>query len=94
MSKLREFIRDESRRRRGPARGPLVVMNTFWEPVLSPTGDRIVGRRQTGARAVIVGDPHRGIWEQHGDESLEAFEKRVKVAAEGARTQDFPPTER
>jgi hypothetical protein len=49
--------------------------------VLSPTGDRIVGKRQTGARAEIVGDPHRRIWEQH-DESLEAFEKRVEAEAE------------
>ena len=82
MSKLREIIRDESRRRRGPA-GPLVVMNTFWEPVLSPTRDRIVGKRQTGARAKIVGDPHRRVWEQH-DKSLEAFKMRVKAAAEAA----------
>jgi hypothetical protein len=37
------------------------------------------------ARAEILGDPHRRIWEQH-DESLEAFEKRVKAAAEAART--------
>jgi hypothetical protein len=83
MSKLRESIRDEWRRRCGLARGPFVVMNTFWEPVLSPTGS-VVGRRQTGASAAIVGDPHRRIWEQH-DESLEAFEKRVKAAAEAAR---------
>jgi hypothetical protein len=48
---------------------------------LSPIGDRIVGKRQTGARAEIVGDPHRRIWEQH-DESLEAFRERVKAAAE------------
>ena len=64
MSKLREIIRDERRRQQGPARGPLVVMHVFWEPVLSPTGDRIVGKRQTGARAEIIGDPHRGIWEE------------------------------
>jgi hypothetical protein len=67
-------------------------MNVFWEPVLSPSGS-VVGKRQTGARAKIVGDPHRCIWEQH-DESLEAFEKRVKAAADVARTQGFPPYER
>jgi hypothetical protein len=55
-------------------------MRIFWEPILSPTGDRIVGKRQTGARAEILGDPHRRIWEQH-DESLEAFEKRVDEEA-------------
>jgi hypothetical protein len=94
MSKLRDIIRDEWRRRCGLAGGPLIVMTVFWEPVLSPTGDRIVGKQQTGARAEIVGDPHRRIWEQH-DESLEAFKERVKVAAaDVARTQGFPPYER
>ena len=43
-------------------------------------GDRVVGRRQTGARAEILGDPHRRTWEQH-DEPLEAFEKRVEKEA-------------
>jgi hypothetical protein len=81
MSKLREIIRDERRQRQGLARGPLVVMTTFWETVLSPTGDRIVGKRQTGARAKIVGDPHGRIWEQH-DESLGAFKDRVNAAAQ------------
>jgi hypothetical protein len=56
-------------------------MRVIWEPILSPTGDRIVGKRQTSASAFIVGDPHRRTWEQH-DESLEAFEKRVKAAAD------------
>jgi hypothetical protein len=93
MSKLRESIRDEWRRRQGLARGPFVVMNTFWEPVLSPTGS-VVGRRQIGAHAKILGDPHHRIWEQH-DESLEAFGERVKAAAaDVARTQGFPPYER
>jgi hypothetical protein len=46
----------------------------------TPTGDRIVGKRQTGARAKIVDDPQRRIWEQH-DESFEAFEKRVEEEA-------------
>ena len=55
-------------------------MQVIWEPILSPTGS-VVGKRQTGARAEIFGDPHRRIWEQH-DESLEAFEKRVKKEAE------------
>jgi hypothetical protein len=42
------------------------------------------------ASAFIVGDPHRGIWEQH-DESLEAFKERLaKAAADVARTQGFP----
>jgi hypothetical protein len=59
------------------------VMNTFWEPVLSPTGS-VVGRRQTGASAQIVGDPHRRIWEQRHDESLEAFKEQVKAAADVA----------
>jgi hypothetical protein len=55
-------------------------MRVIFEPVLSPAGDRVVGKRQTGARAEILGDPHRRIWEQH-DESLEAFEKRVEEEA-------------
>ena len=83
MSKLREIICDERRRRQGLARGPRVLMLTIWEPVLSPTGS-VVGKRQTGARAEILGDPHRRTWEQH-DESLEAFEKRVKAEAEALR---------
>jgi hypothetical protein len=84
MSKLREIIRDEWRQRCGLARGPLVLFHVFWEPVLSPTDDRIVGKRQTGARAEIVGDPYRRVWEQQHDESLEAFKTRVKAAAESA----------
>ena len=86
MSKLREFIRDESRRRCGLARGPLVVMNTFWEPVLSPTGDRVVGSRtlDTDASAFIVGDSRGRFWQQHG-ETFETFEKRVKEEADALR---------
>jgi hypothetical protein len=39
-----------------------------------------------GARAEIIGDPHRRIWEwEQQDESLEAFEKRVKAEAEALR---------
>ena len=83
MSKLRQIIRDERRRRQGLARGPRVLMWTIWEPVLSPTGS-VVGKRQTGAHAEILGDPHRRTWEQH-DESLEAFEKRVEAEAEALR---------
>ena len=83
MTKLREIIRDERRRRQGPARGPCVLMLTIWEPVLSPTGS-VVGKRQTGARAEILGDPHRRIWEQQ-DESFEAFKKRVEAEAEALR---------
>jgi hypothetical protein len=83
MSKLREIIRDDRRRRQGPARGPCVLMLTIWEPVLSPTGS-VVGKRQTGARAEIIGDPHRRIWEQQ-DESFEAFKKRVEAEAEALR---------
>jgi hypothetical protein len=56
-------------------------MHTISEPVLSPTGDRIVGKQQTGASAFIVGDPHRRTWEQH-DESLEAFKMRLEREAE------------
>ena len=48
--------------------------------VLSPAGDRVVGRRQTGARAEILGDPHRRICQQP-DETFEAFEKRVEEEA-------------
>jgi hypothetical protein len=55
-------------------------MWVIWEPILSPTGS-VVGKRRTGAHAEIIGDPHRRTWEQH-DESLEAFEMRVKAAAE------------
>jgi hypothetical protein len=58
-------------------------MLTIWEPVLSPTGS-VVGKRQTGARAEIIGDPHRRIWEQQ-DESFEAFKKRVEAEAEALR---------
>jgi hypothetical protein len=36
--------------------------------------------KSSGARAEIVRDPHRRIWERH-DESLEAFEKRVEEEA-------------
>jgi hypothetical protein len=74
----------ERRRQQGPARGPRMWMRIFWEPILSTTGDRIVGKRQTGARAEILGDRHRRIWEQL-DESLEAFEKRVEAEAEALR---------
>jgi hypothetical protein len=45
-----------------------------------PTGS-VVGKRQTGARAEILGDPHRRTWEQH-DESLEAFKMRVEAEAD------------
>jgi hypothetical protein len=58
-------------------------MWVIWKPILSPTGS-VVGKRQTGARAEILGDPHRRIWEQL-DESLEAFEKRVEEGAEALR---------
>jgi hypothetical protein len=84
MSKLRETIRDESRRRHGLAGGPLVVMDVFWEPVLSPTGDRIVGKRQTGARAKIVGDPHRRIWESRSA-SASRSESYIPVAQKSHR---------
>jgi hypothetical protein len=60
---------------------PEKAANREGERVLSPTSDRIVGKRQTGARAEILGDPRRRIWEQH-DESLEASEKRVEAEAE------------
>ena len=83
MSKLREIIRDERRRQQGPARGPRILMQVIWEPILSPTGS-IVGKRQTGARAEILGDPHRRIWEQQ-DESFEAFKKRIEAEAEALR---------
>jgi hypothetical protein len=55
----------------------------IWEPILSSTGS-VVGKRQTGARAEILGDPHRRTWEQH-DGTLEAFEKRVEKEAEALR---------
>jgi hypothetical protein len=53
----------------------------------------LVGKRQAGARAEILGDPHRRTWEQRG-ESLEAFEKRVKAAAADVARTHFPPSER
>jgi len=80
MSKLLEIIRSERRRQQGPARGPRILMQVIWEPILSPTGS-VVGRRQTGAHAEILGDPHRRTWEQH-DESLEAFKMRLEKEAE------------
>ena len=83
MSKLREIIGDERRRQQGPAQGPRILMHVIWEPILSPTGS-VVGKRQTGARAEILGDPHRRTWAQQ-DESLEAFEKRVEAEAEALR---------
>jgi hypothetical protein len=33
----------------------------------------------------IVGDPHRRIWQQHKDESLKAFKKRVEEEANALR---------
>jgi hypothetical protein len=83
MSKLREIIRDEWRRRQGPARGPLVVMTRIVAPVLSPAGS-VVGSRQTGAFATNMGAKCDDIWQQRG-EPFEAFEMRVKAAAEEAR---------
>jgi len=85
MSKLREIIHDEGRRRQGLARGPRTWMWVICEPILSPTGS-VVGKRQTGARAEILGDPRRRTWEweQH-HESLEAFKKRVEAEAEALR---------
>jgi hypothetical protein len=59
MSKLREIIRDDRRRRHGLARGPLVWMWIIWEPVLSPTGS-VVGKRQTTARMLCVARDHNG----------------------------------
>jgi hypothetical protein len=45
-------------------------------------------------RAFIVGDPRGRIWQQPG-ESLQALEERLaKAAADVARTQDFPSSER
>jgi hypothetical protein len=76
MSKLREIIHDERQRRQGLARGPRIWMWVIWEPILSSTGS-VVRKRQTGARAEILGDPHRRTWEQH-DESLEAFKMRLE----------------
>jgi hypothetical protein len=83
MSKLREIIRDEWRRRHWPARGPLVLMIRIVQPVLSPAGS-VVGSRQTGAFATVMGAKCDDIWRQRG-ESFEAFEMRVKAAADAAR---------
>jgi hypothetical protein len=69
-------------------------MHSIWEPALSPTGDRIVGKRQIGASAFIVGDPHRRIWQQH-DESLEAFTATSLIEDELKRLKrpdDYPVT--
>jgi hypothetical protein len=55
-------------------------MWVIWKPILSPAGS-VVGKRQTGARAEIFGDPQLRIWEQQ-DESLETFKERVKKEAE------------
>ena len=78
MSKLREIIRDERRRRHGSARGPLVMMTRIVKPVLS--GDRVVGSRQTGAFATIMGAKCDRIWQQRG-ESLEG----IREAGESRR---------
>ena len=59
-------------------------MWVIWEPILSPTGDRVVRKRQTGARAEIIDGPHRRIWQQP-DETFEAFEKRVEEEAKALR---------
>ena len=63
-------------------------MWTIWEPIFSPIGS-VVGRRQSGARAEILGNPHRRTWEQQ-DEPLEAFEKRVEEEAALRRTSGLP----
>jgi uncharacterized lipoprotein len=49
-------------------------------------GDRVVGSPtlDTGASAFIVGAPFGHIWQRCG-ESFEAFEMRVKAAAEEAK---------
>jgi hypothetical protein len=65
----------------GDSRGQLGVhfwMHVIVEPVLSPTGDSVIGSRtlDTDASAFIVGDPRGRIWQQPG-ESLQAFEKRL-----------------
>jgi hypothetical protein len=59
-------------------------MTRIVQPVLSPAGDRVVGSRQRGAFATIMGAKCDRIWQQRG-ELFEAFEMRVKAAADGAR---------
>jgi len=82
MSKLRAFLHDERRRRQGADLGPMIMMRVLVEPMLSPDGERGIGRRQldTGASAVIAGRGHDRI-RQRGDETIEAFEARVEAAA-------------
>jgi hypothetical protein len=61
-------------------------MHVIWEPILSPTGS-VVGKRQTGARGEILGDPRSRIWQRH-DESLEAFKMRVEAEAKALHPDD------
>jgi hypothetical protein len=74
------------KRANGPQTVTLGVLPKLFkekvEPVLSPEGDRIVGRRQidTGASPVIAGRGGDRI-RQRDDETLETFEARVEAAA-------------
>jgi hypothetical protein len=85
MNRLRDFLydelREERRRRQGDDREPIIMMRVLVEPVLSPDGNRTVGKRHldTGASAVIAGRGRDRI-RQRDDETIEAFEARVEAA--------------
>lgn len=80
MSMLHDLIRNERLRRKGTK--PMIVMRVLLEPVLSPDGERGIGKRQldTEASAVIAGRDGGRIW-QRADETIEAFEERVEAIA-------------
>ena len=56
------------------------MMRVLVEPVLSPDGERGIGRRQldTGASAVIAGVAAAA----SGNETIEAFEAKVEAAVD------------
>jgi hypothetical protein len=107
MSKLLDIIRQEQRQaagaeiylEQGPAQDPLVLMRVFVKPVLSPTRDRIVGSRQSGGDCADPRHqrrPHLSATSRvkRPRESFQAFEKRVKAAAEASRRCRADPMRR
>jgi hypothetical protein len=76
---VRDYLRDERRRRSEGDVDPIILMRVIHEPVLSPDGNHHLGGRQldTGASTVIRGWPNRRFWQEEG-ETTEAFEVRVR----------------
>jgi hypothetical protein len=74
-----------TQRSMGSLMADLIMMRKLVEPVVSPGGGRGIGRRQldTGASAVIAGRGGDRIL-QRDDETIEAFEARVKALVSAA----------